>query len=223
MLGPVGGGILFIVAYLVSLILLTGFHPFEIVHVVKHEFAEFFERRSAMRDAYFEPNLSPPAPKRKRARAKPAVVDDGLDEEFEPKPARKRAKAKAPKTSTDDLDDKPPFDMDPLPPEPKRPEPKIIDANERKPRPTKPPTTLGDTLGGSFGPIGDQFKNYKLPSLDLLAYDDEEEEPTDKGELIRTQSDNYRSVRHLRRESDSRRHHSWSVDHALRGLSGQGA
>ncbi|MEM7013465.1 MAG: DNA translocase FtsK 4TM domain-containing protein, partial [Verrucomicrobiota bacterium] len=205
LLGPVGGGIIFFVAYLVSLILLTGFHPFEMLATIKYEIDNLFSRASQLPEPVFEPNVPHGAqsfaPKKKRTRAtrktQPEFGDeiDG-DPEFEPeidapKPKRKRAKAKKAALTPDDLDDdEPPFDVDEKPAEPPRPEPKIIDANERKPRPKKSPTTLGEApIGGSFGPTGDQFKDYQLPSLDLLAYDDDDEEnPTDKSELIRTQN-----------------------------------
>lgn len=203
MLGPVGGGIIFFVAYLVSLILLTGFHPFEMIATVKREIDHLFSRAAQLPEPVFEPsfpvgNSLPPKQKRKRAtrKAQPEFDDefDG-DPEFEPeidapKSKRKRAKSKKAASTPDDLDDKPPFDIDEKPAEPPRPEPKIIDSNERKPRPKETPATLADTpIGGSFGPTGDQFKDYQLPSLDLLAYDDDEDEnPTDKSELISTQN-----------------------------------
>ncbi|MFT5466505.1 MAG: S-DNA-T family DNA segregation ATPase FtsK/SpoIIIE [Verrucomicrobiales bacterium] len=197
-LGPVGGGVVFMMTYLVSLILLTGFHPFEIFQVLRAEVVAFFERRAEEREmAYYEPEIARGAAAAPRSRAprkemeprKPApVADPDFEPEAKPKAKRKSAKAKSRAIEDDD----PPFEPDPEPktiviPAPKHPEPKIIDANERKPRPKMSTGTLADTVGGSFGPTGDTFKNYQLPSLDLLAYDDEEEEPTDKLALLETQ------------------------------------
>lgn len=196
--GPIGAALAFTTAYLVSLIILTGFHPFEIFQFFRAEFLALLDRRAAAREAaaegYYEPEMQRAAESprlqrlTRRREMQPREFDD---EEPAPKPKRKRAKAKKPKIEDDD----PPFDLDEpeektiVIPAPKRPEPKIIDANERKPRPKKSTGTLAETAGATatFGPTGDAFKNYKLPSLDLLAFDDEEETPTDKSALIETQ------------------------------------
>jgi len=180
LVGTVGAFILMSVAYFVSIIIITGLHPFRFAMLVKDRVSERLEERQQLAEAISR-----------------GIGIEGLknagrfrryadDEKEAPKKRTKRSRSvkepeeAAPEPVAEEME---------LPLEPALPKPKIIDAsmpNRKKGAKTGAVKPEEVPVMASQG----DFKNYKVPSLALLNYgdDDEEATPTDTGELLALQT-----------------------------------
>lgn len=188
LLGKVGSTFLLVLCYGIGLVLVTGLHPLDVLSTIKEQIPKMIAQWR-MRQAYAgvpdievaspAPTPSAPAPRRKKASPPPR------DPNFAPDALTPE------KMVTTEL----PLDFDPPPP------PKIIDASApRVPsKSDKPPLSevwekkrAQKLEQGSIVPIGsltDIFKDYKLPSLDLLHWPvSTTHHPADRQGLLDTQT-----------------------------------
>ncbi len=171
-LGSVGSVIVIAILYTISLIVITGIHPFQFAILVKDGAASLSQR---IQDAgpWWE-NFKWPAP---RDRAKPKRV---VEKKAAPKPGKPTSEKQP------DLFEEKPVDKTP------QPEPKIIDSTQSARKKLSPEEAAGSlfakTEKESTVLSGNQFPDYELPSLGILQYaDDEDVEPTDQNILIEQQ------------------------------------
>ena len=163
LLGTVGSAIVLLGVYLVSLILLTGWHPVAFVrtgvHATRDWFVDWMERRAVAR------NAPAPAPPVKRARKRARRVESADESEVEP-----NGQAVLPLRAT--------------------PTPQIIDASTRRtPRAELGARPFERKKHLHTGLSTEGFENYELPGFDLLEYDENEEPPEDfSEELLATQT-----------------------------------
>ncbi len=162
-MGSVGSFLIMLIGYFVSLIILTGIHPFQFAKLVRARFMEKLEeRRMAEQEAYIpEPTSRASAPSRRKKQEPipedPTAKDEPVQEE--------------------------------LPLEADTPAPQIIDASQRRKNQSKEGSmTVVEDNGPSLS-RGRRFEDYQLPTLDLLEYgEDDEVTPTDNDMLMRVQS-----------------------------------
>jgi len=166
LLGTAGATLVLIVVYAIALILLTGFHPLQFMHLLgdstrnsiawmKDYLADRAERKAFSANDP-EPTKKTRAPRRKQ----PAPLD--ADEPDEQIPAREELPLVFPPTR------------------------KIIDANSRKGR-NKSTGKLEFEVQAA-GLETAEFPNYQLPPLSLVHYDDSADgELADTTELVKTQ------------------------------------
>ena len=205
--GTIGACIVTSIAYCVSLIVITGLHPFRFARMVRDRMQEQVERRHELAEAFAERS-------RQLIRRR---GDDGVEAAAmatrsasagrsaarKPRPKKKTAVAKEGEnpadvpTAVEEME---------LPLEPALPEPKIIDASQ--PRRKDDGETVIDpsvlfgkhrkgkddkkkkSSAGSGTLIGNTgaFDGYTLPSLDLLEYGESADAaPTDTGQLLEVQ------------------------------------
>lgn len=168
LLGTAGATLVLIVAYAIALILLTGFHPLQFMHLLgdsTRNTIAWIKDYSANRAARKATNYSDPEPtkKKRRPRRKQAEPVDTEDDPINGIPAR------------DEL---------PLEFPPAR---KIIDANSRKGRNANPTGKLEFEVQTAALETA-EFPNYQLPPLSLVHYDDSADgELADTTELVKTQ------------------------------------
>ena len=207
--GTVGAFIVTGIAYAVSLIVITGLHPFKFARMVRDRMQEQVERRHEIAERLSE-------------RSRQLVRrwgDDGVEEAARAtrgasagkSAARKSAKekkvvAKAKADKTPDPADEVPSKVEEmeLPLEQNLPEPKIIDASQPRRKEdgetSIDPATLfekhrkkknksgGSAENASALLSSGDFEDYELPSLNLLNYGEEEDAtPTDTGHLLEMQ------------------------------------
>ncbi len=212
-LGGFGAQVLLLPAYLLGLVLLTGFHPITFAKRFLQDVETIKERRKqarweeaddlerlAMQEREAEKAVK--VTKKKRRKSKPIKEEVEADEEeedddwevvaenpapeeavFEGKPKKKRSKKSA---SADEPSDEESSKEEVLEEEP--PAPKIIDGSARRPkRPSATPADATLPVRASFQ--GVSFEGYELPPLDLLNFEEVTEEvPTDQSFLIRNQN-----------------------------------
>ena len=192
-LGSVGSVIVMSIIYMITLIVITGIHPFQFFTMLRKGIANLivslrerpplFEgiRLPSFRRA--EPDLNP----RARARAERAAAPEP---KREGKPAKVAAAADtAPATNA-------PLQGDlfkDMPPPASAPEPRIIDSSQSARKKLTPEEAAGSLFDREKkeGTVlaGVQFADYKLPSLSILQYaDDSEATPTNESELINQQA-----------------------------------
>ncbi|MDA7888018.1 DNA translocase FtsK [Akkermansiaceae bacterium] len=163
LLGTVGSAILLTTIYLVSLILLTGWHPIAFTRSsVSGVKAWVVARREARREA----QVDDPTPSVPRKRARKKKEEKAKKSEKELPPADENGQIALPLRET--------------------PVPQIIDASLRR-------TPVADLGARPFerkkhthtGLSTEGFEDYELPGFDLLDYDENEEPPEDFSEELR--------------------------------------
>ncbi len=171
LLGTAGASLVLIVAYAIALILLTGFHPLQFMHLlgdstrntiawIKEYFATRAERAELKASSYRDPE---PAKKKRTPRRKKIEPNDTDDEPDEETPDREELPLVFPPTR------------------------KIIDANSRKGKSASPTGKLEFEVHAA-GLETAEFPNYQLPPLSLVHYDDSADgELADTSELVKTQ------------------------------------
>ena len=173
-LGSVGSVIVMAILYTISLIVITGIHPFQFAILLK-EGAVSVSHRLQEAGPWWE-NLKWPEPKSTR---KPKRVTE--KPKREPKPEKPKVEKQP------DLFEEKPVEAT-LP----TPEPKIIDSSQSARKKLSPEEATGSLFAksGKESSVlsGGQFPDYELPSLGILQYaDDEDVKPTDQNVLIEQQ------------------------------------
>ncbi len=213
-IGTFGAQLILGTAYLLGLVLLTGFHPVTFFNRCQRAWEAFMKTRrgrvalageaSAFSDDDYEETS--PKPKRKRAakKSKSASVDEnnaeGEEEEWvvvaqnEAPPeavidGSSTDPANAETEASDETEAAAAEEEPPVPEELEPPKRKIIDGSARRPK--APKRDAADmTLPTRVTFQGVTFENYKLPPLDLLNFDeaDPDAAPADESFLIRNQN-----------------------------------
>ncbi len=174
--GKIGSLIVMSVVYLVSLILVTGLHPFQFLRMTRRGIHQYFVERKVKRAA--EAAAAEKIRERESA-AGPRTHRPSQDKEVE-------APAAQPTLFRDEE-----IPSNPVPP------PKIIDASVRQaPDKNTAKPSLADLLedrrkgqASHESPDCSRFPDYKLPELELLHFDDPgAAAPVDKDELLATQN-----------------------------------
>ena len=200
--GTVGACIVTAIAYCVSLIVITGLHPFRFARMVRDRMRDQVERRHEIAESLAE---------RSRQLVR-RLGDDGVEaaamatrgSSASKAPKKPRAKKKAVTKEAEAEDVPTAVEEMELPLEPALPEPKIIDASQPrrkeegetvidpsvlfgKHRKKKDGKKSSATAGSLMIPEG-AFEDYQLPSLDLLEYGESADAaPTDTGRLLEVQ------------------------------------
>lgn len=187
MLGKVGATLVLAVVYMIGLFLVTGQHPLTVIRNIRAEFTKWQEEREMQREiaeklaeeaANTIPGTLTPVPTELRKKKKGAGTE-------------LRGDTPAPMPTNMEL----PLTFDP-------PAPKIIDSsaprahdeNSDKPKlaevwEKKRAQKIEQAPHGSLGNLTVRFKDYKLPSMELLKWPDESKRtPTDTGELLGIQA-----------------------------------
>lgn len=178
-MGSVGSVILMVIVYTISLIVVTGIHPFYFAMMVREKTGHLVAdlRKHGLPSELFR---LPTLPKFHSREEKPAKNVRKPRQAAEPKPEKKESEKQP------DL-----FDEPPAP----NPEPKIIDSSQSARKKMSPEEAAGSLFSKSekekTSPAllaGGQFENYELPSLSILQYtEDEDTEPADQSELFKQQ------------------------------------
>lgn len=201
-LGTVGACIITSVAYAVSLIVITGMHPFRFARMVRDRMREQIERRHEIAEEltqrtrqlvrrFGDEGVEETAMATRRAGAASAARASGAERK-----TASRAKAVVPENEVPAQVE----EME-LPLEPVMPEPKIIDASQPRRKADgeaviDPSVLFGkhrkkkeEKVGSASALLSSgNFENYELPSLDLLKYgDNADAAPTDTGHLLEMQ------------------------------------
>jgi S-DNA-T family DNA segregation ATPase FtsK/SpoIIIE len=204
-LGTVGACLVTVMAYAVSVIVITGIHPFRFARMCRDRLREQIERRHEIAEAiarhsrqmvrkWGDDGVEAAAMATHGAGAGP--VNRGNARRSTATPKEKVVTAPETPSAPQQLEE-----ME-LPLEPALPEPKIIDASQPKRKADgevvinaatlfaqhrkKRDKEKGETGGGLIA--SGSFENYRLPSLDLLTYSDQgEERPTDTFQLLELQ------------------------------------
>lgn len=186
-LGSIGSVIVVSIIYVITLIVITGIHPFQFFAMLRKGIANLYvslrERGPLLgeiRLPFFRRDESA-MPSRARARAERAAA---LAPKRETKPT-KTVSAASGALQGDLFQD--------VPPSVPAPEPRIIDSSQSARKKLTPEEAAGSLFDRekkeSTVLSGGQFADYKLPSLSILQYaDDSEASPTNEGELIQQQS-----------------------------------
>ncbi len=165
-MGTVGSFLIMVIGYFISLIILTGIHPFQFAKLVRSRIAQKMEERRFYNDAAAEETYNPAPTARASAtgpRKKPQSV---------PK--------KDPVTDEDGVQGMLPLEAD-------TPPPQIIDASQRKKRGEESAMKVVEEIACPLNQ-GRRFDGYQLPTLYLLEYPEENEESaTDHAVLMDTQ------------------------------------
>ncbi|MDF1753408.1 MAG: DNA translocase FtsK [Verrucomicrobiales bacterium] len=160
-MGAGGSLVLVSILYLVTLIIITGIHPFRFLGLLRNRFVHYWKKIVFVEDR--------PAKSRSRSSRKPQKARRESVEDQRARAIPIEAKAL-------------PAPVDPTP-SPDRVR-KIIDASQSKPRGTGAAPEPRRPIAGK-----PQFENYVIPSLDILNYADHSDtEETDKRALIQLQN-----------------------------------
>ncbi len=187
LLGSVGSAIVMAILYTISLIVITGIHPFQFLLLLRDGLGTLFLRLRELGPVLADFRL-PSLPSFHRAPV-PAVaartrVRAERDEPVkrEPKPAKAAPSPAESQPAQGEL-----FDDSP--------EPQILDSTQRARKKLTPEEAAGSLFDRSKkekeGALlaGGQFPHYQLPSLGILQYaDDGDAAPTDQGELLAQQN-----------------------------------
>lgn len=183
-LGSVGSVIVMMILYTISLIIVTGIHPFQFAMMVRERggrfLAEAFERApeffESMMEKFRAPERAPRSASTRVAEKKPKRT---------PRPK---------KTVEEPLIDEEPDDQPDLfeAAKPNTPEPKIIDSSQRSKKKLTPEEAAGSLFDkkkeeSAVLSAGSQFEDYELPPLSILNYADDDTEPTDENLLLEQQ------------------------------------
>lgn len=184
LLGSVGSVIVMSILYAISLVVITGIHPFQFTILLAGGIRSVIRQLAALGPVLATirlPSLGKkesPLPNRGRpGRAEPP--------KREPRPAKSVARAEEPLLAQGDL-----FSTT----APPAPEPQILDSTQRTRKKLTPEEAAGslfDREKKASGALlaGGQFPDYELPSLSILQYaDDEASTPTDQAELLAQQN-----------------------------------
>jgi len=189
-LGSVGSVIVVSIIYVITLIVITGIHPFQFLSMLRRGTANLIEamkeRGPIFADLKFPSFRKPEVPMRTRARLERMEAYSGTAKESarEAKPNRKITPEKSAGPAQGDLFRDVPSNV---------PEPRIIDSSQSARKKLTPEEAAGSLFDRekkeSTVLSGVQFPDYKLPSLSILQYaDDADATPTNEGELIQQQT-----------------------------------
>jgi hypothetical protein len=185
MFGKIGATVILGAVYITGLFFTTGQHPLAALRSIRAEFARWQEEREAQR--MFEDKLAEEA-----ANTAPGTMTPVPMDLRRKKKGRGEIRGDTPGAETNlEL----PLTFEPVPP-------KIIDAsvsryhddNSDKPKlaevwEKKRAQKIEQAPHGSLGNLTVLFKDYKLPSMELLKWpDDSKRAPTDKAELLAIQA-----------------------------------
>ena len=178
-MGSVGSVILMVIVYTISLIVVTGIHPFYFAMMVREKTGHLIAHLRE-HGLPFELFRIPALPKFPSREEKPAKNFRKPKQAAEPKPEKKE-----PEKQSDLFDE----------PAAPNPEPKIIDSSQSARKKMSPEEAAGSLFSKSekekTSPAllaGGQFEDYELPSLSILQYaEDEDTEPADQSELFKQQ------------------------------------
>ena len=180
LLGSVGSVIVMAIIYTITLIVITGIHPFRFISMLRRGVATMIVARRERGPLFsgFRLPIFRRAPEPERSRRPRTVA--------EPQAATPKLPKSAPTS------DVAPMQGELFKDSPAPPEPRIIDSSQRARKKLSPEEAAGSLFdrGKKESPVlsGGQFQDYKLPSLNILQYaDDSEATPTNQGELIEQQ------------------------------------
>ncbi|MBU6179226.1 MAG: DNA translocase FtsK 4TM domain-containing protein, partial [Verrucomicrobia bacterium] len=185
LLGSVGSAIVVSIVYGISLVVITGIHPFQFFILFAGGIRAGIRHLGALGPVLAKVRLpsfrkaETPPPSRARARAERIEPP-----KREPKPAKSMSPAAEPVPAQGDL----------FAAAPPAPEPQILDSTQRARKKLTPEEAAGslfDRGKKSGGALlsGGQFPHYELPSLSILQYaDDDTTTPTNQSELLAQQS-----------------------------------
>ena len=187
LLGKVGATLVLGTVYMGGLFLVTGQHPLTVLHNIRLELTRWKAEREAQR--LIEEKLAEEAANTIPGTLTP--VPEGLRRKKKDKGTELRGDTPALAATNMEL----PLKFDPPPP-------KIIDSSvsrahdDRSDKPKlaevweqKRAQKMEQAPHGSLGNLTKLFKDYKLPSMELLKWpDDSKRAPTDKGELLGIQA-----------------------------------
>lgn len=187
LLGKVGATLVLGTVYMGGLFLVTGQHPLTVLHNIRLELTRWKAEREAQR--LIEEKLAEEAANTIPGTVTP--VPEGLRRKKKDKGMELRGDTPALAATNMEL----PLKFDPPPP-------KIIDSSvsrahdDRSDKPKlaevweqKRAQKMEQAPHGSLGNLTKLFKDYKLPSMELLKWpDDSKRAPTDKGELLGIQA-----------------------------------
>lgn len=183
LLGKVGATLVLGAAYMIGLFLATGQHPLTVMRTIRSELTRWKQEREAQR--LIEEKLAEEA-----ANTAPGTLTP-VPSELRRKKKGAELRGDTPASSNMEL----PLKFDP-------PAPKIIDSSvsrahdDRSDKPKlaevwekKRAQKMEQAPHGSLGNLTVRFKDYKLPSMELLKWPEETGRvPTDKGELLGVQA-----------------------------------
>jgi S-DNA-T family DNA segregation ATPase FtsK/SpoIIIE len=185
-LGSVGSVIVVSIVYVITLIVITGIHPFQFLSMLRRGIANLIEAMKERGPVFSELKLpsfrKPEVPM--RTRAKLERMEALSEAAKETKSTKKAAPEKLDAPAQGDLFK----DI-----APNVPEPRIIDSSQSARKKLTPEEAAGSLFDRekkeSAVLSGVQFPDYKLPSLSILQYaDDSDATPTNEGELIQQQT-----------------------------------
>jgi S-DNA-T family DNA segregation ATPase FtsK/SpoIIIE len=189
LLGSVGSAIVVSIVYAISLVVITGIHPFQFLILLAGGIRSGIRQLGALGPVLAKVRLpsfrrtetAPPS----RARARAERIEPPKREQ---RPAKATAPVADPAPTQGDLFAAAAAAATPAP------EPQILDSTQRARKKLTPEEAAGslfDREKKSGGALlaGGQFPNYELPSLSILQYaDDEATTPTNQSELLAQQS-----------------------------------
>ncbi len=191
LLGSVGSVIVASLIYAISMIVITGIHPFQFLLLLRDGLKEAWSRLldlgpliASIRLPSFLQQRPEPAPT-SRGRSRTGRMER---ERFEP--LKKEPKPSKPAPAPLDASQPDLFEGERTPP----PEPQILDSTQRARKKLTPEEAAGslfDREKKKAGSLlaGGQFPDYELPSLSILQYaDDEAATPTNESELLAQQN-----------------------------------
>ncbi len=191
LLGSVGSVIVVSLIYIISLIVITGIHPFQFLLLLLDglkEAAIWLRELGPVIASIRLPSFLPRAPEpvsNSRSRILTEKPERAEAPKKEPKPAKAAPVAAAIEPAQPDL-----FDAAKTP----DPEPQILDSTQRARKKLTPEEAAGslfDREKKNAGALlaGGQFPDYELPSLSILQYaDDDATTPTNESELLAQQN-----------------------------------
>jgi len=186
-LGSVGSVIVMAILYTITLIVITGIHPFRFAVMLRQGMGRL---ASDVRECGpLLEKLRQPIQKASAARAKSnsaASARSGRETSRSGKETKKKKAAEAGSSNQPEL-----FQEPDLQPDPPAPEPKIIDSSQPARRKLSQEEAAGSLFDKSEKQSvvlsGRQFEDYELPSLSLLHHSEDTGEPTDENELFQQQ------------------------------------
>ncbi len=181
-LGSVGSVIVTAIIYVISLIVITGIHPFQFFRMLRRGIARLYVSLRAKGPILAGFKISMPFFRKAEIPPKSRARLDRPEPKKEPKPIKTSLPAAETAPLQGDL-----FKDIPTP------EPRIIDSSQSARKKLTPEEAAGSLFDRekkeSAVLSGGQFENYKLPSLSILKYaDDSDATPTNEAELINQQA-----------------------------------
>ncbi|MEM9282689.1 MAG: DNA translocase FtsK [Verrucomicrobiota bacterium] len=176
LLGSIGSVIVMGIIYAISMIIITGIHPFHFANMLRKgisDMAEEVREKGPLWERVTMPSL-----RKKEEKHSPRATRKPRKKVAEPEKKEKESAPAQPELFNETVV--------------KVPEPKIIDSSQSSRKKLSPEEAQGSLFDRSEKEstvlAGGQFKDYELPSLSILRYSDDESEPTDENALITQQN-----------------------------------